>query len=133
MPVPIDSSVANTAPAAGDALAGALPHCVLQRPDGVFVDPAVPAGVFAAAIDSIFSSNRYCSGLNYPVLLKVIYGYGPDLPRSASGEMMIRFADEVLPFDPLRRQLSSLRICGAKEFASASILPPCAMQSAWAR
>ena len=103
--MPIDSSVANTPPAAGDALAGGLPHSVIRRADGVYVDPGVPAAVFAAAVDSIFSNNLYFSGLNYQVLLKVIYAVGPDLPRSASGEMMIRFADDVLPFDPLRRQL----------------------------
>lgn len=105
MPVPIDSSVAPTAPAAGDALAGDLPHCIVQRPDGVYVDAGVLGTVFAAAIDSVFLKNSYFAGLNYAVLLKAMYDVGPDLPRSASGEMMIRFADDVLPFDPLRRQL----------------------------
>ena len=103
--MPIDSSVANTPPAAGDALAGGLPHCVIKRADGVFVDPGVPAAVFAAAVDSMFANNCYLAGLNYQVMVKVIYGYGPDLPRSSSGELMIRFADDVLPFNPLRRQL----------------------------
>ena len=69
------------------------------------VDPAVLGTTLAAAIDSVFSNNRYFVGLNYAVLLKVIYGVGPDLPRSVSGELMIRFADDLRLFDPQRRQL----------------------------
>ena len=98
----IDSSLSN----AGQAAAAAgIDHCIVKRPDGVYADPSVLATTFAAAIDGIFSTNRYFSGLDYAVLIKSIYNYGPDLPRSASGEMMIRFADDILPFDPLRRQL----------------------------
>ena len=100
--MPIDSPVANTTP--GDALAGGI-HCIVKRPEGVYADPSVLGTVFAAAIDSVFSNNSYFAGLNYAVLIKAIYNHGPDLPRAASGEMMIRFADDLLPFDPLRRQL----------------------------
>ena len=88
--MPIDSPVAN---------------CMIKRPDGVFADPGVPGATLAAAIDSVFAANSYFAGLNYAVLVKAIYGHGQDLPRAAGGEMMIRFADELLPFDPLRRQL----------------------------
>lgn len=100
----IDSSVANNAQA-GDLRAGAMAHCIVKRPDGVYADPSVLGATFAAAIDSVFANNNFFVGLDYAVLLKAIYGYGPDLPRTASGEMMIRFADDVLPFDPQRRQL----------------------------
>ena len=103
--MPIDSSVANSPPAAGDVLAGGMAHCIIKRPDGVYADPTVTGAAFAAAIDSVFSNNSYFAGLNYAVLIKVIYNHGADLPRSATGEMMIRFADDVLPFEPARRQL----------------------------
>ena len=103
--MPIDSPVANTAPVAGNALAGGVSHCIVKRPDGVFADPSVLGTPFAAAIDSIFSNNSYFAGLNYAVLIKVLYNHGPDLPRAASGDMMIRFADDLLPFDPQRRAL----------------------------
>ncbi len=103
--MPIDSSVANSPPAAGDVLAGGMAHCIIKRPDGVYADPTVTGAAFAAAIDSVFSNNSYFAGLDYAVLIKVIYNHGADLPRSASGEMMIRFADDVLPFEPARRQL----------------------------
>ncbi|MEJ7806091.1 MAG: flagellar assembly protein A [Telluria sp.] len=102
--MPIDSPVANTPPA-GDVLAGGVHRCIVKRADGIYADASVLGTVFAGAVDSVFSTNSYFTGLNYPVLLKAIYGHGPDLPRAASGELMIRFADDVLPFDPLRRQL----------------------------
>lgn len=104
MLVSIDSSVAKTAQA-GDLLASAMAHCIVKRPGGVYADPSVLGATFAAAIDSVFANNNYFVGLDYVVLLKAVYGYGPDLPRTASGEMMIRFAADVLPFEPQRRQL----------------------------
>ncbi|WP_426210315.1 flagellar assembly protein A [Massilia sp. TWP1-3-3] len=103
--MPIDSPVANTPPAAGDALAGEVGHCIVKRPDGVYADPSVLGPTFAAAIDRVFSGNSYFAGLNHTVLIKAIYDHGPDLPRAAGTEMMIRFADDLLPFDPQRREL----------------------------
>ena len=82
-----------------------LDPCIIQRPDGVYVAPAVLAATFAAAIDGVFSNNNYFSGLDYRVLIKVLYNFGPDLPRSRTGEVLIRFADGIVRFDPLRRQL----------------------------
>ncbi len=103
--MPIDSSVANLPPTAGDVLAGGLPHCIVKRPDGIFVDPTMLGTTFAAAVDTIFANNYYLAGLDYALLLKVIYNHGPDLPRAVNGEMMLRFADDLLPFAPLRRAL----------------------------
>ncbi len=103
--MPIDSPVPNNATAAGDMPSGAMAHCIVKRPDGVYVDPSVSGGAFAAAVDSVFSHNNYFVGLDYAVLLKAIYNHGPDLPRAAGGGIMIRFADDVQSFDPLRRQL----------------------------
>ncbi len=103
--MPIDSSVATIPPAAGDVLAGGLPHCVIKRPDGIYVDPTVLGTTFAAALETIFASNHYFVGLDYALLIKIIYNHGPDLPRAVNGELMLRFADDLLPFDPLRRAL----------------------------
>jgi hypothetical protein len=103
--VPIDSPMANTPSAAGAVPAGGIAHCIVKRPDGVYADPSVSGAALAAAIDSVFANNSYFVGLNYAVLIKAIYDYGPDLPRAGAGEMMIRFADDLLPFDPARRQL----------------------------
>lgn len=101
----IDSSVASAGQAAaGGAIAGG-DHCIVKRGDGVYADPTVLGAAFGAAVDSVFSANQYFAGLDYAVLLRVIYGVGPDLPRSANGAAMIRFADDILPFAPARRQL----------------------------
>jgi hypothetical protein len=100
--VSIDPSVSS--PGQAQAAAG-IDHCIVKRPDGVYADPGVLTTTMAAAIDGVLSNNSYFSGLDYAVLIKIIYGYGPDLPRSASGEMLIRFADDIVPFDPMRRQL----------------------------
>lgn len=100
--VPIDPSVSSSGQA--QAAAG-IDHCIVKRPDGVYADPGVLSTTMAAAIDGILSSNRYFSGLDYAVLVKIIYGYGPDLKRAAGAEMLIRFADDIVAFDPMRRQL----------------------------
>jgi hypothetical protein len=80
-------------------------HCIVKRRDGVFADPTVLGPVFHAAIDSIFSGGQYMPGLDYAVLIKILYACGPDLPRSASGEMLVRLADDIADFDPQRRGL----------------------------
>lgn len=101
-----DSSVASSeqGAAAGEAFPG-VGHCIVKRAEGVFADPTVMATTFRAAIDTVFAGGSYFSGLNYAVLLKVIYEIGPDLPRSTDGVAMIRFADDIVSFNPRRRQL----------------------------
>ncbi len=105
--MPIDSApVSSPQPdAGGAAVPSGLEHCIVKRRDGVYADPGVLGTTFAAAVDSIFSNNSYFSDINYDVLVKVIYNVGPDLQRSSNGEVMIRFASDILPFDPLRRKL----------------------------
>ncbi|MFL6660428.1 MAG: flagellar assembly protein A [Massilia sp.] len=104
--MPTDASLSSRGPTpAGASAAAGIDHCIVKRPGGVYGDPSVLATTFAAAIDGVFSNNQYFAGLDYAVLLKTIYGVGPDLPRSASGEALIRFADDIVPFDPARRQL----------------------------
>jgi hypothetical protein len=78
---------------------------MVKRPDGVYADPNVLGTTFSAAIDNVFSGNSYFVGLDYVVLLKIIYDLGPDLPRSTSADVMVRFASDIVPFNPSRRAL----------------------------
>jgi hypothetical protein len=71
----------------------------------VFADPTVLGTIFSAAVNSVFTSNSFFAGLDYPILIKAMYDCGPDLPRSPTGEMLVRFASDIVPFNPLRRQL----------------------------
>jgi hypothetical protein len=58
-----------------------------------------------AAVDAILLGNRYFAGLDYPVLIKALFDHGPELPRNAHGEPVVRLAGDILPFDPVRRTL----------------------------
>jgi hypothetical protein len=85
--------------------AAGLEHCIVKRQGGVYADPTVLGTTFQAAVDSIFSNGKYFADLDYAVLTKAIYDRGPDLPRSATGEMLVRFASDIADFDPARRSL----------------------------
>jgi hypothetical protein len=105
--VPIDSSAAQASQAhsgAGQNAAG-LEQCIIKRRDGVYADPSVLGSTFQAAIDSIFTSFNYFTDIDYAVLIKAIYDCGPDLPRSKTGELMVRFASDIVAFNPVRRDL----------------------------
>src|SRR5690606_2370275 len=58
-----------------------------------------------AAVDGILRSSHYFAGLDYPVLIKALYGHGPELPRDAAGRVSVRIADDILPFAPERQAL----------------------------
>ncbi len=79
--------------------------CIARHPDGVYCDVAALGPVLLAAVDAILLRNQYFSGLDYPVLIKALFGHGPELPRNARGEAVVRLADDILPFDPVRRSL----------------------------
>ncbi|WP_229477053.1 flagellar assembly protein A [Massilia rubra] len=81
-----------------------LDHCIIERHDGVYGDPSVLGTTFGAAIDRIFATS-YLVELDYPLLIKAIYGAGPPLPKSAEGHVIIRLASAIRPFSPLRRPL----------------------------
>ncbi|MES2150846.1 MAG: flagellar assembly protein A [Pseudomonadota bacterium] len=83
----------------------AADRCIIKRADGVFVDPGVMGPVFQNAVNNLFSSNAFFRGLNYPVFIKAMFGTGPDLPRAPGGEVLIRFAADIVPFDSDRRAL----------------------------
>lgn len=80
-------------------------HCIVKRRDGVYADPTVLGSAFVAAVDAIIGGNQYFAQLDYAILLKAMYDCGPDLPRSATGELLVRFAADIVPFDPARREL----------------------------
>ena len=92
-------------PTVSAAVTLGIDHCIVKRADGVYADPTVLGTTFGAAIDSVFSQNSYFVGLDYPVLLRLIYNVGPDLPRATAGSVMVRIASDIALFDPLRRQL----------------------------
>lgn len=114
--MPTDSSVANSldAPIGGlDALG--LENCIVRRRDGIYADPTTLGKTFLTAYDHVLRANEYFTDLDYALLIKALYDCGPDLPRSASGEPMVRFASDVVPFDPSRRALyKAVKIDGGK-------------------
>jgi hypothetical protein len=88
-----------------DQAASALPHGVIQRPDGVYLDASLQGPVFVAAINQIFQAGAFLSGLDYAVFIKALFNIGPPLPPGPPGEALIRIADVVRMFDPQRRAL----------------------------
>lgn len=106
-----DPVVAIPAPSTA-RFAGAGPeHCLEQRPDGVYADPAVLGTTVLAAVDAVLRSGSYLAGVDYPVLIKAIYGCGAALPAGPDGQPVVRLADAILPFDEGRRALyRSVRI-----------------------
>ena len=80
-------------------------HCIARRADGVYADPEVLGTTMVAAVDSILCSGHYLAGLDYPVLIKALFGHGPALPRDAAGKVQVRIAADILPFTPARQAL----------------------------
>ncbi|MES2152300.1 MAG: flagellar assembly protein A [Pseudomonadota bacterium] len=103
----IETAVAppQRAPAIGGLDGVALEQCIVKRRDGVFADPTVLGATFQSAVESVFSKNSYFVGIDYAVLIKAIFNCGPDLPRSASGELLVRIASDIVEFNPARRSL----------------------------
>jgi hypothetical protein len=88
-----------------DSAAAGPEHCIAKRHDGVVAEPGVLGTTLVAAIDNIFRSGQYLAGVDYPVLLKALFGHGPALPHAAEGGGHARLAADILPFDPARREL----------------------------
>ncbi|MFK3736777.1 flagellar assembly protein A [Massilia sp. TN1-12] len=98
-------STESVVPAMRFAAAGDLEHCIAQRPDGVYADPGVLGTTLIAAVDAIFRDGRYFAGVDYPILIKALYGHGPALPTGPDGVPQVRIAAEIRPFDPARKPL----------------------------
>jgi hypothetical protein len=80
-------------------------HCIAKRDDGVYADPSVLGTTLVAAIDNVYRAGNYFTGIDYPVLMKALFGHGPELPRGPDGVAVVRFAADIQTFDPARRAL----------------------------
>ncbi len=78
---------------------------IAKQADGVYADVTALGPALLAAVDAIFLKNQYFAGLDYAVLVKALFNHGPELPRNARGETVVRLADDILPFEPKRRAL----------------------------
>ncbi|MGZ5202689.1 MAG: flagellar assembly protein A [Telluria sp.] len=76
---------------------------VVQRADGVYLDPSLARPALVAAVDSILNNNNYFTGLDYTVLIRALYGCGPKSTPGPDGWQ--RFASGIVPFEPQRREL----------------------------
>ena len=100
------ASAPDASPAARfSAPAAAFGECIAKLVDGVYIDPTAPGPALLAALEAILLKNQYFAGLDYAVLVKLVFGHGPVLPQAAPGESLVRLADDILPFDPRRRTL----------------------------
>ena len=82
-------------PSAPDA---GLPIGLVRRPDGIYIDVGLPQPALIAAINQVFRAGYYLPGLNYPLMIKALYGVGPDLDAARAA----RLCDDVRLVDPLR-------------------------------
>jgi uncharacterized protein (DUF342 family) len=71
----------------------------------VYADPSVLGTTLVAAIDNVYRAGNYFTGIDYPVLMKALFGHGPELPRGPDGTTVVRFAADIQAFDPARRAL----------------------------
>ncbi len=75
-----------------------LPVGLLKRPDGIYIDLSLSPLTLTAAINEVFHSHCYFVGLNYPLLVKALYGVGPDTGVPAP----VRLATAVRVMEPER-------------------------------
>jgi len=93
----MDSSGSAVAPAGTE-------NCIIKRRDGIYADPMALGPALAAAVTAVFADS-YFAELDYTIFIKALYDCGPDLPRSPTGEPLVRFAADIVPFTPERRSL----------------------------
>jgi hypothetical protein len=72
-----------------------LPIGLLKRADGIYIDLGMPKPALIAAVGHVFQSGWYFPGLNYPMMIKALYGVGPDLGAAEA----VRLASDVRLFD----------------------------------
>jgi hypothetical protein len=86
------------------AQAGSLPHGLVRRDEGVFLDLSLSPTQLCAAVDQLFQSGQLLAGLDYGLFLLTLF-HAP-APRSApKGDALLRIAARVAPFPPQRRAL----------------------------
>lgn len=75
-----------------------LPVGLVRQGDGIFIDMSMSQLTLVAAINEVFHSHRYFSGLDYKVLIKALYGVGPEMP----GKELVRIATDLGEIPPER-------------------------------
>ncbi|WP_374581819.1 flagellar assembly protein A [Pseudoduganella sp.] len=106
--MPADAAAATT-------VAGDLPSALVQRADGVYFKAEVAPALLQAAANQVFLSGAYFRGIDYGVFIRALYGAGPELPEGMKSQPLWRFADEIVPFPGVRRELyKSVRIVGGE-------------------
>ena len=75
-----------------------LPIGLVRGTDGIYIDVGLPQPALIAAINQVFRGGFYLTGLNYPLMIKALYGVGPGLGAAQA----LRLCDDVRLFDPLR-------------------------------
>lgn len=95
-------TVGNVELSGGQGAADGRATGIISRADGVYAEAGVPARLFQSAVDAVFTGGECFAGLNYARFIKLLFGIGPQIPAD---ETLIRFADKVVPFDPVRRAL----------------------------
>ena len=88
-----------------------LPRFVIRRSDGLYVDISMLESTsnFSQFVDRVFGSDAYFDGLNYPLLLKLLFE--PEAPElmahvdSGGSHPTLRLARDVVPFKEERRSI----------------------------
>jgi hypothetical protein len=101
----------------------ALPKCIVKCDEGLLADLSKldSSASFALFAERVFSSGSYFSDLDYARFLELLYDYPPEKVAAAANALtaegkspLIRFAADILEFDPGRRALyKAARIAGS--------------------
>jgi hypothetical protein len=84
---------------------GGLPSAIVKRADGIYFESQASAVACMAAVSQVFLGSAYFAGLDYAVFTKMLYNCGPDLPEHVRSQPLLRFADSIEAFHPMRRGL----------------------------
>ena len=80
-----------------------LPAGLIWRDDGIYLEGTASSVALLGAVDAVFTSQFYFTGLNYSALIDVLF---PLRPRATDGlRPPLKIADGVQRFDPTRKAL----------------------------
>ncbi|WP_295999883.1 flagellar assembly protein A [Rugamonas sp.] len=82
-----------------------LPSAIVKRGDGVYFQASATATACQAAVNQVYLSSAFFTGLDYAVFIKVLYNAGAELSEAQKAQPLLRFADAIAPFVALRRGL----------------------------
>ena len=82
-----------------------LEHCIFQRDDGIYVDPAALGQSFMAAFKHVMRGNLLFTDVDYGMLLTALFEVGPALQAGDGAPPLLRFARSVTSFDGARKAL----------------------------